>query len=416
MSITATFVGADLGTFPSFRGLVNTPDGMVMACPYGSALGVQKIDPTDWSLTNYSTAGIYTPGASVGWVSAALARNGKVLCNTWAQANLLVMDTNDWTLSSIPASGSQQRGTCLGPDDNWWSSPWAGTSVFRTNPDTLARTSFPISYQPSSHPSSPATTSSAFFRYWGIVPGPAGVMFGTPYSADRILVIKPDAANTTEDPVAYQVQGPLALVTGGYASAATGSQWHYDDGTLIPTGDGAAPAYNKYSGGTLCPISGKIVCMPRRGRALLVIDPALTPAFGVDAPEGFMQEVPLPTAAGAGAGAVSTTVSNYFGGAHLADGRIIGVPFANNSVPIWDGRTETVGFHTIAELSTAGGPSPAESNTGLTSNWYASALLLPNGKTLFSPYGAKRFLTLDVGPDKTMRQGTVLQRWINRGL
>jgi hypothetical protein len=75
-----------------------------------------------------------------------------------------------------------------------------------------------------------------------------------------------------------------------------------------------------------------------------------------------------------------------------------------------------VGFHTIAELSTAGSPSPAESNTSLTSNWYASALLLPSGKTLFSPDGAKRFLTIDVGPNKTMSQGTMLERWINRGL
>jgi hypothetical protein len=425
--MNVNFHGSNTGVY---RGLCMAPNGEVLSVPYtnGGSSGIVRVDPRvdPMTFSTISVGGLAPSSGNTGWIAAALAANGKILMSTSEQAQLVTVDTTDptWPVTGINIGGvgaHQQRCVCLGADGNWWTAPWVNTFVRRINPTTNATTMFDVHYQDHSHPSaqtisnadwnrpSNATQSS---RYWGIVPGPGRLMFGIPYTAERVLVINPDAAGTPSDPVAYQAGGVNGLVTGNYWNEAQDSQWYYPNGSLIPSVSSHSVS-NKYSGGTFCVFTNKIICMPRMSPAILAINPLLAPAFGEDSPAGFITEIPLPkdnvdfnyNAAGGNS-------SNYFGSAHLADGRIISVPWNNHKVVIWNGRSQTFHFHTIEELA----PANATGNVGITYNFYTSGLLLPDGRTIFSPFQANKYMTVDLGPGKTLTRDNLLQRWINRSL
>jgi hypothetical protein len=428
MSLNVNFHGSVLST-DHFRGLCMAPNGEVLAVPYShtNSGGIIRIDPRvdPINFTKIPVAS-FSPITGEAWISASLAPNGKMLLSTWKQDKLLVVDTLDpaWPVSSISVGASlfwQQRSQCVGQDGNWWTVPYAASLVRTVNSATNAITNYSVSYQNHTHPNAGAIVDvdynrpanfGSYCRYWGAVAGPTKLMFGMPFSAERVLVINPDAAGTPADPVAYEAGGPHGLVTGNNWNETFENQWYSPSGTLLFPTNNNSPA-QKYSGGTYCPISRKIVAMPRRSPAVLVIDPFLAPSFGQDAPEGFIREIPLPkdnvqynyNAEGGGN-------SNYFGSAHLADGRIMSVPWQNHHVVIWNGRTETVEFATIPELA----PAVAAVNSGATTNFYTSGMLMPDGRTIFSPFNPTKFMTVDLGPGKTLTRDNLLQRWINRSL
>lgn len=425
MSLNIEFHG-NLPTNPSYRGLCMSPEGLVLAVPYSgnTGRGVLKITPNSspMQIENIDVANLKTT-AGEGWIAAGLAPNGKILMSTWNQQALLVVDTttSNWDISAIATGNWQQRGMCVGIDGDWWTSPWVSSFVRKVNSNTHTVTNYSVSYQQHTHPnnqviSDPAWNRPAGFgwynRYWGCVAGPDRLMFGIPWTAERVLVINPDGANTPQDPVAYEAGGVNGLVTGNNWNETFQNQWYSPSNTLLNVLGINSPA-QKYTGGTMCPISKKIVCMPRRSPAVLVIDPMKAPAFGEDAPEGFIREIPLPkdnvffNYNGEGGG-----LSNYFGSAPLADGRIISVPWNNHNVVIWDGRTETVEFVTIDEIS----PANATGNMNTGVNMFTSGLLLEDGRTIFSPFGPTKLMTVDVGANKTLTRDNLLQRWINRSL
>jgi len=421
--ITPTFHG-NFTTSNHFRGLCQSYDGHVVAVPYSASggNGIQKINPyvSPMTFENISVESLFS-GSGEAWLSCSLAPNGKILMSTWRQPNLLVLDTNNWSLTGINGGSIgwwQQRSTCTGNDGDWWTAPWASSLVRKVNSTTNAITNFSVHYQNHTHPAAQTiadvttnrnTQATLYNRYWGIVPSHTPKMFGIPFTAERVLVIDPTRSGAPGDPIAYEAS---TLLTGNYYNENLDSQWYFPNGNLISATSIATPA-QKYTSGTFDPINREIICFPRRGQSLLIIKPDLCPAYGETAHPDFAVELPLPS----GPDRLNFEIfgggnSNYFGSGTLANGHIIGVPWQNYACPVWDPYTRSVYWKVFDELR----PENVLNNLSASINMFTSALLMEDGRTIFCPFSAGKFMTLSVGEDKTLSRDATTQRWINRSM
>ncbi|EGD81953.1 hypothetical protein PTSG_02638 [Salpingoeca rosetta] len=322
-----------------WHGFVAGPDGLLYGIPFAWNT-VLIVDTQTKTMDRTTISGADAPGNK--WGNGVLdVDTGLIFAFPHDAAAVLIInpatnaiDTS--TMDGLPSGGDKWLSGVQADNGLIYSVPWSAPSVLIIDPKTNTTDMSTIM----------GLGRESFKWYGGALAPSNGLIYCIPRAAAAVLIIDP-STNTVD---------MSSMVVG----AAGGSKW---------------------TGGVLAPSNGLIYGIPANARAVLVIDPSTNTA------DNTTLRVPVTGGASAASGAgAEDNASLWWGGVLARNGRILGVPFAAQSVLVIDPVSQTL------DTTTLSGILPDSNNDD---KWWAGAM--SNGLIACTPRTGASVLFINPG-------------------
>lgn len=177
----STIAGVPSGTNKYSSGTI-APNGKIYCTPF-NADHVLVINTNDDTISTI-TSGI--PNGNGKWHGGCLAPNGKIYCAPYARRDVLEIDPESDTVTSfgnLPAGNQIYTGIAAAPNGTLYASPLSASGFLKVNPTNKTITTF--------------GTTIANDNYYGAVCAPNGRIYFIPNRSSEVIEVNPENDNIT---------------------------------------------------------------------------------------------------------------------------------------------------------------------------------------------------------------------------